>query len=277
MLSSSLAGGTGPEKLLAGYGTMGSALAGFGFVTGWPDRRPSAPYMAYTDYVSPRFATPAILAALEHRNRTGEGQHIDLSQAECSMHFLGAALLDYTVNGEILSARGNASPHYAPNGVYAADGEEQWVAISAPDDACWTALARVADRGWADDRRFETALARLESFEALDAEIDAWTRTLGVDELEKRLQDAAVPVHRVIDSPGAFADPQLEARQHFVPVEYGAHGPLPYEATRCVLSATPGVLSPCPTLGQHNQEILQGILGLDDDAVTELVIAGAIE
>ena len=277
MLASSLAGGTGPEKLLAGYGTMGSALAGFGFVTGWPDRRPSAPYMAYTDYVSPRFATPAILAALEHRDRTGEGQHIDLSQAECSMHFLGSAILDYTVNGKILSARGNASPHYAPNGVYAADGEEKWVAIAAPDDACWAALTRVADRGWADDPRFETSRARLEHFDALDAEIDAWTRTLGVDELEKRLQDADVPVHRVIDSPGAFADPQLEARQHFVPVEYGDHGPLPYEAARFVLSATPGAPSPCPTLGQHNQEILQGILGLDDDAITELVIAGAIE
>ena len=277
MLSSSLTGGTGPQRLLAGYGTMGSALAGFGFVTGWPDRLPSAPYMAYTDYVSPRFATPAILAALEHRRRTGEGQHIDLSQAECSMHFLGSAILDYTVNGRILSSRGNASPHYAPNGVYAALGEQQWLAMSAPDDATWSRLAHVADRGWADDPRFATDEARFAHREDLDEAIEAWTRDLGVDELEKRLQDAHVPAHRVVDSPSALADPQLEAQGHFVPLPYGEHGPLPYEGPRSRLSETPGVPTPCPTLGQHNQRILQDLLGFDDEAITELVIAGAIE
>ncbi|MCR9094813.1 MAG: CoA transferase [bacterium] len=277
MLSSSLCGGTGPQRLLAGYGTMGSALAGFGFVTGWPDRNPSAPFMAYTDYVSPRFATPAILAALEHRKRTGLGQHIDLSQAECSMHFLGSAILDYTVNGRILEARGNASPHHAPSGVYAADGDERWLAIAAPDDDAWQALAKIAGRSWESDPRFATPEARLEHRAALDQEIESWTRDRDLGEVETALQSEGVPAHRVIDSPGAFADPQLAAREHFVPIEYGSHGLLPYEAPRMHLSATPGVLSPCPGLGEHNQSILGEILGLDDDAITELVIAGAIE
>lgn len=277
MLSSSLCGGTGPQRLLAGYGTMGSALAGFGFVTGWPDRNPSAPYMAYTDYVSPRFATPAILAALEHRKRTGVGQHIDLSQAECSMHFLGSAILDYTVNGRILEARGNASPHYSPSGVYAADGDERWIAIAAPDEDAWRALAKVAGRSWESDPRFTTPEARLEHRAALDEEIEAWTRDRDLAETEAALQSVGVPAHRVIDSPGAFADPQLAARKHFVPIEYGSHGPLPYEAPRMRFSATPGAPSRCPGLGEHNQPVLGEILGLDDDAITELVIAGAIE
>lgn len=277
MLSSSLSGGSGPHALLAGYGTMGSALAGFGFITGWPDRRPSAPYMAYTDYVSPRFASAAIFAALAHRRRTGEGQHVDLSQAECSMHFLGSALLGYTVNGRIARAHGNASPHFAPSGVYATGGDEQWIAIAAPDDATWEALAKVAGRGWPSDPRFATATARLAHPAELDRAIEGWTRDRAVGELESALQDAGVPAHRVIDSPGAFDDPQLAAREHFVPIEYGDHGPLPFEAPRCRLSATPGRPSPCPSLGQHNQQILEDVLGLDEDAITELVIAGAIE
>lgn len=277
MLSSSLSGGTGPEALLAGYGTMGSALAGFGFVTGWPGERPAAPYMAYTDYVSPRFALPALLAALDHRRRTGEGQHIDLSQAEASIHFMGSAPLDYAVNGRVAEARGNASAHAAPSGVYRSRGDDRWIAIAAPDPSTWAALDRVAGAGWGTDPRFDTPEGRLAHRAALDAAIEEWTSTLDFAETEAALQAAGVPAHRVIDSRGAFEDPQLAARDHFIPIDYAHHGPLPFEAPRFRLSATPGRPKPCPTLGQHNQEILSGILGLDDEAITELVIAGAIE
>jgi crotonobetainyl-CoA:carnitine CoA-transferase CaiB-like acyl-CoA transferase len=277
MLSSSLSGGTGPQAMLAGYGTMGSALAGFGFITGWPDRRPSAPYMAYTDYVSPRFAIPALLAAIDHQRRTGVGQHIDLSQAECSIHFLGSAVLEYAVNGRITHARGNASLHYAPSGVYRARGEERWIALAAPNASTWQALDNVAGQSWSDDPRFTTEDARLEHRGELDAAIEAWTRDLDIDELERSLQSASIPAHRVHDTHDAFADPQLIAREHFVPIDYAQLGPLPYEKTRAILSATPAVLRPCPTLGQHNQEILSETLGFNEDEITDLVIAGAIE
>jgi len=277
MLSSSLSGATGPQAMLAGYGTMGSALAGFGFLTGWPDRRPSAPYMAYTDYVSPRFAVPALLAALEHRRRTGIGQHIDLSQAESSMHFLGSAILDYTVNERIARARGNASLHYAPSGVYAASGVERWIALAAPNEASWQALDALAGQGWAKDTRFASAEARRENSAALDQAIERWTSASTVDDLETRLQAAGIPAHRVHDTHDAFEDPQLRARAHFVPLDYAEVGSVPYENSRASLSATPAKLRPCPTLGQHNQQILSGILGLTDDEITNLVIAGAIE
>lgn len=277
MLSSSLSGGTGPQAMLAGYGTMGGALAGFGYVTGWADRRPAAPYMAYTDYVSPRFALPALLAALDHRNRTGTGQHIDLSQAECSIHFLGAAPLDYTVNQRVASAHGNSCPHYAPSGVYATQGDDRWIAIAAPTDETWSALARYAGQGWAEDTRFVLGADRITHNAELDAEINAWTQTQDRAELEARLQTLNIPSHRVVDTHDAFEDAQLLARDHFIPIEYGDLGSLPYEASRVRLSATPAITKPCPYLGQHNQEILTEVLGLDDEAITELVIAGAIE
>jgi len=277
MLSSSLMGHTGPHRMLAGYGTMGSSIAGFGYVTGWPGKRPCAPYVAYTDYVSPRFAVPTLLAAVDHARRTGEGQHIDLSQGEASMHLLGAALLDYTANGRVMSARGNAHPHYAPSGVYPCAGDDRWVAIAAPDDEVFAALDRVAGVGWTSDPRFATANARRDHASALDAAIAEWSAGQHRDDLEARLVEAGVPAHRVCESHDAFEDPQLAARGHFVTLDYGECGPVPYENARVRFSATPAEPRPCPTLGQDNPTILSEILGLDDDTITELVIAGVIQ
>jgi len=277
MLSSSLSGGSGPETSLAGYGTMGSALAGFGFLTGWPDRRPAAPYMAYTDYISPRFAITALLAALDHLRRTGVGQYIDLSQTECSIHFLGSAILEQTTNGRTVTARGNESRSSAPAAVYPASGEERWIAIDAPDEDCWQALAKVANEGWEQDPRFLDHAARRANRVALDEVIASWTSHQDVENLETRLQAAGVPVHRISTSQDAFEDPQLEAREHFVWIEHPELGSVPFENTRAKLSATPARPGPCPTLGQHNAHVLSEILGLPDDEITELIIAGAIE
>src|SRR4029450_3557681 len=115
MLSTCLMGQTGPWASFAGYGNLAAAVSGFSNLGGWPDRPPSGPFSAYTDYVSPRFVAIAILAALEHRRRAGEGQLIDCSQAEASLHFLGPALLDHTVNGRLWERTGNRDRHDAPH------------------------------------------------------------------------------------------------------------------------------------------------------------------
>lgn len=278
MLSSCLSGQTGPERTLAGYGTMGAALAGFGYVTGWPDRAPAAPFVAYTDYVSPRFALAALLAALDHRERTGEGQHIDCSQAEASIHNLGPAALEPGVNGRAMAARGNASLHHAPSGVYPVRGDDRWVALAAPDQTRFVALCDVAGRDWHRDPRFATPESRLRHFADLDEAIADWTALHAVDELEERLQARNVPVHRISRSEDLFADPQLAARRHFVALDHPELGPMPYEASRFVLSRTPSVLGRgAATLGQDNGWVLGDLLGFSDEEVTELVIAGAIE
>src|SRR6202011_1309699 len=91
MLSSCLSGQTGPRAMLAGYGTMGSCLAGFGDLTGWPDRAPSAPFAAYTDYIAPKFTIAALLAAIDYKRRTGQGQYIDISQVKAPLPMVGRA------------------------------------------------------------------------------------------------------------------------------------------------------------------------------------------
>ena len=146
LLSSSLMGRGGPMSHYAGFGTMAAALCGFHHLTGWPDRAPTGPFSAYTDYTAPRFALPALLAALDHRRRTGEGQHLDFSQLEASLHLLGPELLDYAVNGRVADARGNDDPCMVPHGVYPAAGDDAWIAIACETDAHWEALCEVIDR-----------------------------------------------------------------------------------------------------------------------------------
>ncbi|MAI79012.1 MAG: hypothetical protein CL917_08730 [Deltaproteobacteria bacterium] len=277
VLSSCLAGQTGPESQLAGYGTMGAALAGFGALTGWPDRPPSGPFLAYTDYVSPRFALAALLAALEHRRKTGEGQHIDASQTEMALHMLGSAILESSVHGRVVSPRGNASPHYAPSGVYPAQGEDRWIAIAAPDESTWHALAAHANRGWENDPRFISASSRLTHRSELDAALAQWTTAHSVDALETDLQACGVAVHRVSTSRDCFEDPQLKARNHFVNLDHPLMGPVPHESSRMRFSRTPAQIQHAgPTLGQHNAEILSQILSFSDEEIAQLVISGAV-
>src|SRR5207253_2711888 len=163
MLSTCLNGQYGPHASLAGFGTMGANLAGFGELAGWPDRPPAGPYAAYSDFISPKFIAAAIVAALDHRRRTGAGQFIDLSQAEASMHFLTPALLDYTVNGRVQSRHGNVSPEHAPHGVYPAKGEDRWVAIACGSEEQWRGLCRATGHeALATDAHFATFAARQE-------------------------------------------------------------------------------------------------------------------
>lgn len=279
MISTSLNGQSGPEAGLAGFGTMGAALAGFHQVTGWPDRPPAGPFNAYTDAIAPRYLTCAALAAIEHRRRTGKGQYIDLSQIEAAIHFLAPAVLDYTVNGRDMDRAGNYSPDHAPHGVYPARGQDRWVAIACGSEAEWQGLCAASGHPeWHSDPRFATFAARHEHRVALDAELAAWTMEREVEEIEERLQAAGVPVHRASSSADLYADPQLAHRGFFVTLEHPLLGPISIDNARYILSRTPAeVRWPGPTYGQHNDEVLRSILGLGDEEIAELATAGALE
>ena len=142
MLSTCLMGQTGPLAKFAGFGNLAAAISGFFDPTGWPDRAPAGPFGAYTDYIAPWYNAAAILTALEYKRRTGQGQHIDLSQAEASLHFMAPALLDYTANGTVQSRAGNDDRNYAPHGVYPAAGNDAWIAVATQTEAQWQALCR---------------------------------------------------------------------------------------------------------------------------------------
>lgn len=277
MLSTCLMGQTGPLAMYAGYGNLAAAISGFNEVAGWPDREPAGPYGAYTDYIAPRYNGAAILAALEHRRRTGEGQYIDMAQGEAALHFLAPALLDYAANGRIASRIGNADPQYAPHGVYPAAGEDRWVAVACETDAHWRALAPVLglDPG---DVRYASAAARKACEAELDALLTHYTQARGPDTTSVELQARGVPAYTVQNSAACLQDPQLAHLAHFVRIPHPNGGHTVVENTRARLSRTPGRPGDTvPTFGSGLQQVLGGILGYDEERIAELLIAGVLE
>src|SRR6266481_6115331 len=143
MLSTCLQGQTGPYAEFPGFGQLAAALSGFYEIAGWADRAPAPPYGAYTDYVVPRLAATALLAAVDQQRRTGEGQHLDVSQVEAALHFLAPALLDHELTGRVATRAGNRSDHAAPHGAYPCAGDDRWIALSVRGEAEWRALCAV--------------------------------------------------------------------------------------------------------------------------------------
>ena len=145
MLSSTLLGQNGPYNQVSGFGSQGAGMAGIQDLAGWPDRAPAGPFGPYTDYPAPRFALTALLAALDHRNRTGEGVYIDQAQAEGTLQLLAPALIDVKNGGPALQRRGNDDPQMCPHGVYPCrlpdHRTESWVAIAVATDDQWRNLA----------------------------------------------------------------------------------------------------------------------------------------
>ncbi len=279
MLSTCLMGQTGPLAQFAGFGNLAAAIAGFTNLAGWPDRPPAGPFGAYTDYIAPWFNAAAILAALEYRRRTGQGQYIDLSQAEASLHFLGPALLDFTVNGRAQSRNGNRDPNYAPHGVYPAAGTDRWIAIAVTNNEQWQALCAVMERPeLLRDERFITPGGRLAHHAELDAQVTTWTKDQDPFHAEATLQARGVPASVVRTLHELFTDPQLVHRSHFVDLAHPTHGKTTVEGSRFQLSRTPArIAGSAPTLGRDNQHVLGTILGYSEERITELVAAGVLE
>jgi crotonobetainyl-CoA:carnitine CoA-transferase CaiB-like acyl-CoA transferase len=255
---------------------MASAWCGFYEVAGWPDRDPAGPWGAYTDFIGARYNAIAVLAALEHRERTGEGQHIDLSQAEASIHFLAPAVLDYQVNGRIARRTGNLDPVLAPHGVYPVRGEERWIAIAVAGDEQWTALCKVLDESPTGED-FDTPAARRARAEPLDAWLARRTAAWSGPELEAGLEAAGVPAALVLNGEDVARDPQLAARGHFIEIPHPEGGTTAIEGPRALLSDSPAIPGrKVPTLGRDNDRILREILRYDEARIAELVIAGAL-
>ena len=276
MLSSCLMGQTGPMRRYAGFGTMAAAVAGFFPVVGWPDLPPCGPFTAYTDYTSPRLAAAVVMAALESKRRTGDGQYIDFSQLEACLHLLGPELLDEAINGRTAGRLGNRDRSMAPHGAYPAAGDDRWITIAIENDVQWQRLCHLAalQTEWESIPPSE----RLARQDELDLSLSAWTAQHDAATLQETLQAAGVPAHQVQNSSHCVADPQLVHRQQFRKVAHPLQGHTWVEGSPIRLSRTPG--HPAwggPMFGQHMNEVLFDILGYDDDRFTELLLAGVLE
>jgi crotonobetainyl-CoA:carnitine CoA-transferase CaiB-like acyl-CoA transferase len=269
MISSCLMGQTGPWKNFTGFGNLAASVTGYQGHAGWPDGLPSGPHGAYTDFISARYNAAAILAALEHRERTGEGQYIDQSQAEAALHFIAPAFLDYTVNGKLREQVGNRDAQQRPHGVFPCTGKDRWIAIAVASEDQWRALCGVMERPDLLDQR--------DAGEALEAEIAGWTSARDGAETEASLQASGVPAHRVLDTVDLYACPQLQHRGHYIDIACDLYQTTTVESSRLLLSESEARRPErSVSFGRDNRYVLETILGYSAERIAGLAEAGVL-
>ena len=262
-MSSSARGSTGPEAGHIGVAPCFSALSGLSSITGYADGPPTA-IAGEIDLLSAYTAAFAILAALNCRQRTGRGQHIDLSSSEAISVLIGEVLLDYTVNGRVQSRSGNRDGFMAPHNCYRCRGDDSWVSIAIASDEEWVAFAGAIGRpGWADDERFRDAYSRWLHQEELDRLVGEWTSKHTHYEVMEILQRAGVAAVPSFSSQDLTGDRHLAEREAWVEVEHPVIGKQLVATPPWKLSGTPAsVRSHGPLLGEHNNYVLGDLLGL---------------
>jgi benzylsuccinate CoA-transferase BbsF subunit len=279
MASSSIYGQTGPKSRFRGFGNAGAAISGHYALTGWPDRDPVSPGIAYADVVQPLFTVLALLAALDYRERTGKGQYIDASQVETMIQFISPTMLDYFVNGHIQKRMGNRSLYACPHGAFPCQGEDRWCAIAVFDDMEWKGLCQVMQNPeWTHNAKFATLSSRKENEDELESLMGQWTTHYKAEDLVAKLQAADVPSGVVQDASDLVdRDPQLRARQSFIRLDHPVIGECNHPAPPIKLSKSPAQIKTSPCLGQHNDYVYTKLLGIPDEEYVELLNDGVFE
>jgi benzylsuccinate CoA-transferase BbsF subunit len=280
MLRQSGYGSSGPYAQLPAFGMVLAPIAGLPNFIGWPGKEPlPIGVSAYTDCISPRFATAALIAALDYRNKTGKGQLLELSQFETAQYFILPAILDYVANQREPARIGNSSPYAVPHGVYRCQGDDRWCTITVFNDQEWTAFCETISRPeYADDPRFDTLLNRIKNEEELNRLISEWTIQFSPEEVMARLQAAGVPAGVVKNTADVYVDPQLRERNLFWKMDHAEMGEFTHLGETFELSKTPAqAYSPSPLLGEHTEFICTELLGMPDEEFVHLMQAGVFE
>lgn len=272
-------GQTGPYHRRPGFGTLAEAFSGFAHVTGQPDGPPTLPPFGLADGVAAQYGTFATMFALYERDAggSGQGQFIDLSIYEPLFALLGYQPTVFDQLGVVQQRSGNRSVSNAPRNAYrTADG--RWVALSSAAPAILKRLLRLTGGdAAAEDPRFRTAESRLRHVDALDAIVGGWIGRHDLDEVVAAFEQAEAAIAPVYDVAQIFDDPHYQARADIVEVADDELGAVKMQNVFPFLSRTPGRIDHAgPRLGEHNDEILGGELGLGAEALAALRAAGVI-
>lgn len=285
----------GPHKDFLGFGAVLTPISGVSHLSGNPERPPFGVGTNYPDYtINPGHTVTAILAALRHRERTGEGQMIELAQIESVAATLGPVLMDYTVNGRVATRQGNRSEWMSPHGTFRCAGEarshpaspdqnqeqrQRWIAIAVRNDEEWAGLISVAgDAVFAKDDRFATIRGRRRNESELNDAIAAWTSDRDAKDLAATLQAAGVPASLVQDAEDVLdRDEHLQARGYYRFLDHAETAVSAYDGPIVRLHGTPGELdAPAPLFGEQTLDVATRILGYSKDDVAELVASGTL-
>lgn len=270
-------GQTGPYSRRAGFGGIAEAMGGWRYIVGEPDRPPSRMGISIGDTLAATYGCIGALSALHHRSLTGRGQIVDSALYEAVLQVMESLIPEYSVDGFIRQRSGSTLPNIAPSNVYrCADGE---YLVAANQDTVFARLCQAMGHPeLADDERYATHVARGRNQRELDAVVEAWTRTRRIDEVEAIMIEHGVPAGKIYRAPEMLEDPHFAAREAIVEVPHPRWGSIKMQNVFPKLSETPGrVRSPAPrSVGQHNDEIYQSLLGLEPKALAELAASGVI-
>ncbi|MEX1008643.1 MAG: CoA transferase [Acidimicrobiia bacterium] len=280
MVSMPAAGSFGPLSGVRTYGTSLASLTGLDSITGYVDGAPVPVENAFCDPLGGVIGAFGALLALHHRRRTGRGQHVDYSQQEGIMQLVGSAVMDWLLNERDGRPLGNRHPvgAMAPHGLFPCAGDDRWISIAVATDDEWRDLVRaMGDPAWARAPELASHAGRLERIDDVHARIARWTADHNEHQLAARLQERGVAAAPVLDVADLLHDPHYRARGTFIEVShplgfvetiYGAY----VKTSRTVVDVRPG-----PAMGQDNERVLQGLLGVTDDEFRQLVASGAID
>jgi benzylsuccinate CoA-transferase BbsF subunit len=284
-------GHTGPHHHYTTMGPSAQALSGQTFLSGLPGKPPAGWGWSYLDDTGGMYGAMCVLTALHHRNTTGQGQHVDLSQMTAGITLTGPAFLDRTVNGRQARREGYPpgnrtvwpgaplsnnyrGPTAAPHNAYRSKGggHNDWCVIACFSDREWQTLVDLMGRpSWATDARFSQLTGRLRYQAEMDEGIERWTQTLDKYELTEKCQAVgvrAMPVQSAEDR--VEHDPQLNARGMYTELDHPLLGRRKVQGVPFKFSKTPAAIRrPAPLIGQHTPQVLQELLGLSLQEIKE--------
>jgi crotonobetainyl-CoA:carnitine CoA-transferase CaiB-like acyl-CoA transferase len=278
MIALSGYGATGPDHDKVSYGPAQVPLSGMSSLTGYRDHPPMHVGISYGDPTGGLHGAFAVLAALLHRARTGEGQYVDLSQWETSIAVLGEGILAQTLGTGTPARAGNRDPHMAPHDVYRAEGEDRWIAIAVEDDAQWARFAEaIGEPALARDPRFVTLAARKVHEDALDEIVTRWTSARTVEDATATLQAAGIAAYGSARNADLAQDPHLLGRGFFVELPHPEVGTRLHAGVPWRMTANESrVRTAAPCLGADTDQVLRDVCGYDDAAIARLRADGVL-
>lgn len=271
MLESSGFGATGPYHGFAGFAPIFASMGGLAYLTGYEDGAPNV-MSGVQDMRAGTISAFALIAALLHRQKTGEGQYIDLSSSECLSTLVGPELMDYTMNKRSPFRHGNQDAIWAPHNCYRCKGDDKWISIAVTSDQEWNALRGImGDPEWARDAAYADAYSRWKNRAELDKRISQWTVNFTHYGLMNKLQSAGVAAMPSFCAEEILKDPHVKARDLFTSVDHPALGRQVVMNPAWKLSETPATIrKPGPLLGEDNEAVFTSLLGLSKEEIKKL-------
>ena len=280
MVSISAMGQTGPWKDFVGFGPTIQALSGFTYLTSFDKGSPLGVGYAYADMIVGLYAALVVLSALEYRDRTGQGQYIDLSEYEAMCTLIGPSLMDASVNRREVLPHGNR-PDYipaAPYGCYKCLGTDRWCVIAVFNQEEWEALCRImGNPSWTKEEKFSTLSKRKENSKKLDGFIEQWTTQRTPEDVMQLLQEAGISAGVVQNGEDLAEDPQLKARDFFIPLDHATLGRTISDSTPIRFKDNSKVpWKAAPLLGEDNRYVCLELLGFKEDDLSSYIERGIV-